>query len=169
MSAFRLILVVVFGFCLGLCLAACSTSPASTKHSAITEKTFSQATVTTQGPPDVSVPQRSVCLSGTVAVPFQHPGQLSNVCIKVGSTVVMTGGGSMSAGTWPGPPNISDGHVLTLVSSHGGTEFTARLRAIEPGTSSIEVPFVAGPDVCNPTPCTPVPGAPLLLQVTVVS
>jgi hypothetical protein len=75
----------------------------------------------------------------------------------------------MSAGTWPGPPNISDGHVLTLVSSHGGTEFTARLRAIEPGTSSIEVPFVAGPDVCNPTPCTPVPGAPLLLQVTVVS
>jgi len=75
----------------------------------------------------------------------------------------------MSGGTWPGPPRISNGQVLNLVSSsHSGARFTATFRAIRTGSASVTVPFVAGPDVCNPTPCTPVPGAPLDLEVTVV-
>ena len=63
---------------------------------------------------------------------------------------------------WPGPPTISDRPVLALVSSAAsGTSFTAIFKANRPGSASVEVPFVPGPDLCNPTPCTPVPGAPL--------
>ncbi len=164
----RLMVIVLFG----LCVAACSTSTgstATTKRASITTNTASRATVTTKGPPpSITVPTTLACLSGTVTLPFQGPGQLSRACIKVGSILVMNGGGNMSAGKWPGPPDISDTHVLTLVSSHGGTDFNARFKAIGPGAASVEVPFVAGPDVCNPTPCTPVPGGPLMLQVTVV-
>jgi hypothetical protein len=75
----------------------------------------------------------------------------------------------MSGGTWPGPPNISNGHVLALESSNAkGTNFTANINAIGTGSATVDVPFVTGPDVCNPTPCTPVPGRPLDWQVTVV-
>jgi hypothetical protein len=169
MSAVRLMLLVAVGFCLAACSMSAG-STAATRRATDTTNTASRATVTTQGPPPViSVPTTIACLSGTVTLTFQDPGQLRRTCIEVGSTLVMTGGGNMSAGTWPGPPDISDMHVLTLVSSHGGTDFIARFKAIGPGASSVEVPFVAGPDVCNPTPCTPVPGAPLLLQVTVVT
>jgi hypothetical protein len=135
----------------------------------------SQATVTTQLPSTTptdgatSAVGSPHCLSGTATVDVPTP-EPATVCVKVGSTLVMTGGDAMSGGTWPGPPNISDRRVLNLMSSHSrGTSFNATLKAIQPGTSSIDVPFVAGPDVCNPTPCTPVPGAPILLQVTVIS
>ncbi len=75
----------------------------------------------------------------------------------------------MSGGTWPGPPGISNTHVVTLAASHSsGTSFMATLRAVATGTATVDVPFVAGPDVCTPTPCTPVPGAPLVWKLTVV-
>jgi hypothetical protein len=91
------------------------------------------------------------------------------VCVAVGSTLVLTGGDDMSGGTWPGPPTISNGRVLALTSSNAsGTNFTADLRAIGTGSTTVEVSFVAGPNVCTPTPCTPVPGRPLVWQVTVV-
>ncbi len=81
----------------------------------------------------------------------------------------MTGGNAASGGTWPGPPTISDGHVLAVVSSTAtGAGFTATLKANRTGSASVEVPFVPGPDVCSPTPCRPVPGAPLILDVAVV-
>ncbi len=96
-------------------------------------------------------------------------GQATPTCVTVGSTIVMTGGSDMSGGSWPGPPTISDRLVLALVSSAAsGTSFTATFKANRPGSASVEVPFVPGPDLCNPTPCTPVPGAPLVLDVTVV-
>jgi len=75
----------------------------------------------------------------------------------------------MSGGTWPGPPRISDGQVVkVLSSSHSGVRFTATLEAIGAGSASVTVPFVPGESACSPTPCTPVPGAPLDLEVTVV-
>jgi len=158
----------------GLCVAGCSTS-SSTTPSATATTALSQATVTTQLPSTTptegatSARGSPHCLSGTVRVQVPSPEAVT-VCVKVGSTLVMSGGDAMSGGTWPGPPNISDRHVLNLMSSHGvSTGFSAMLKAIQPGTSSIDVPFVAGPDVCIPTPCTPVPGAPIVLQVTVIS
>lgn len=161
-----------------VCIAGCS-SP--TVHENVTRSTSAHRSpparsperpprTTTQAPGNATVsgPGSPSCGVGTVAVTV-NPGQTTPVCVHVGVTVEMSGGGGMSGGTWPGPARVSDEHVVSLVSSSSsGTEFTATFKAIGPGSTSVEVPFVAGPDVCDPTPCTPVPGAPLLLDVTVV-
>ena len=76
----------------------------------------------------------------------------------VGSLIVLRGGNDGSGGTWPGPAQISEAGVVRILSSHAaGTSFTAQLRAVTTGTTSVTVPFVAGNDVCDPTPCTPYP------------
>jgi hypothetical protein len=97
-------------------------------------------------------------------------GQTTPVCATVGSVIVLQGGNAASGGTWPGPADISNKSVVTLVSSlPTGTSFTAQLRAVAAGTASVTVPFVAGNDACDPTPCTPIPGAPLNFAIEVVS
>jgi hypothetical protein len=153
-----------------------TTLPTVTTQTARTAQTTAPTrttmpTQTTTAPAGVgsTTPVGPGCTSGTVTVRAMPGGQPTPVCVTVGSTVVLTGGEGMSGGTWPGPPTISNTHVVTLVSSTAsGTNLTASLRAISTGTASIDVPFVAGPDVCNPTPCTPVPGARLVWEVTVV-
>jgi hypothetical protein len=151
---------------IGTVLAACSVTPES--HPAgIASKTSPRITETTSAPP-FSVPPAPDCVGGTVTLPFQHPGVPVSACVKVGSTLVWTGGGTGTGGTWPGPLSNSDPEVLSLLSSEGGTEFTARFRAIGVGTAQVAVPFVNGPDICQPTPCTPIPGTPLDLEVRVV-
>ncbi len=165
MRAIRLMIIAG----IGIALAACSVTPGS-PTAGVASKTSSRLTVTTPTlATSATVPQAAVCLGGIVTLPFQGPGGPASACVKVGATLVMTGGGSDTGGTWPGPPSISNRLVLAVMSSQGGTEFKARFKAIGVGTSSIEVPFVNGPDVCQPTPCTPIPGTPLDLEVRVVS
>lgn len=158
---------------LGLFVAGCSSpshSPsASSQSTGLNQQT--QSTPTTKAPPGVTatVPTSPTCSSGTVTVNANADGQPTSTCVQVGSDIVMTGGSAMSGGTWPGPPRISDGQVVkVLSSSHSGVRFTATLEAIGAGSASVTVPFVPGESACSPTPCTPVPGAPLDLEVTVV-
>ena len=153
----------------GASVAGCA-SPTTAAHTTAPPASIPD-TVTTRPATDggSTTPPATHCSSGTVAVPWQPTQGVTTVCVTVGSTVVLTGGGGMSAGTWPGPPTVSDQRVLALLSSHAsGSTYTGTLRAIGAGTATVEVPFVAGPDVCDPTPCTPVPGRPLDWQVTVV-
>ncbi|HEY1828242.1 MAG TPA: hypothetical protein VGF87_09480 [Acidimicrobiales bacterium] len=124
----------------------------------------------TTGAPASATGTSPTCSHGTVTVAAQFDGQPSNVCVTVGSTIVMTGGSDATGGTWPGPPHISNGSVLRVISSNSsGATYSGRFIAWGTGASSVTVPFVNGPDVCTPTPCTPVPGGPLVINVTVVS
>ena len=153
----------------GLSVAGC-TSPST---SAIPTRPLDSTpvTATTRAGTDggSTTPPGRHCLSGSVDAPWQPSQGVTAVCVTVGSTLVLTGGDDMSGGSWPGPPTISDPRVVALLSSHAsGSTFTGTLRATGAGTATVEVPFIAGPDVCNPTPCTPVPGRPLDWQVTVV-
>jgi len=153
-----------------LYITSCS-SPAAPRAEPVRPGHSSREAVTTLAPPVTAQPAPTgpVCSSGTITVRALPGGQATPACVTVGSTIVMTGGSDASGGTWPGPPTISDGQVLALVSSAAtGASFTATLRANRPGSTSVNVRFVPGRDVCNPTPCTPVPGAPLILDVTVV-
>ena len=164
----RLGMIAVVGLVLAACSAGTPPHPsARSPHHA------TSPTVTTQGPSTgvpATVPSASSCSGGTVTAAEANPGELTPVCVTVGSHVMLTGGNAMSGGTWPGPPRVSDQRVLKLLaSSHAGARFSASFTALRAGTASVTVPFVAGPDVCNPTPCTPVPGAPLNFEVTVVT
>lgn len=72
-------------------------------------------------------------------------------------------------GSWPGPPNVSNPRIVSVLSSHAaGYSFTAEPKALTPGFTTAIVAFVAGRPVCGPTPCTPLPGAPLRFGVRVV-
>ena len=150
-------------------VAGCS-SP-STSANSTQPSSSSQVSVTTTpviSEPSTSPPGRA-CASGTVSVGEQPSEAVTPVCVTVGSILILTGGYAGSGGSWPGPPTISNGRVLALMSGGAnGMVFKANLRAIGVGSATVEVPFVAGPDVCNPTPCTPVPGRPLDWKVTVV-
>lgn len=153
-----------------LCGTSCS-SPAAPRAGSARPGQSGRQAVTTLIPPVTAQPAPTgpVCSSGTITVRALPGGQPTPACVTVGSTIVMTGGNDASGGTWPGPPTISDGQVLALVSSAAtGASFTATLRANRPGSASVNVAFVPGRDACHPTPCTPVPGAPLILDVTVV-
>jgi len=153
----------------GLFVAGCS-SP-STSASSTKPPGPSQVTVTTAVGTSVpsTIPPGSACTSGTVSVEAQPSEAVTAVCVTVGSILMLTGGYGGSDGSWPGPPTISNGRVVALMSSGAdGIIFKANLRAIGIGSSIVEAPFVAGPNVCNPTPCTPVPGRPLEWRVTVV-
>ena len=156
----------------GLALAACSSGTAH-PSSAPPPRHTTQLTATTLAPSTgatATVPDSAACLSGTVTVRAANPGEATPVCATVGSRLQLSGGDAMSAGTWPGPPQISDHTVLALLTSaHAGVVFNGTFTALRPGTATVTVPFVAGPDVCNPTPCTPVPGAPLYFDVKVVA
>jgi len=152
----------------GLSLAGCSASSTASNSS---RTPSSPVTTSNQLPSSVgpTTPTGSTCTSGTTTVTAQFGEEATPVCVKIGSTLVLTGGDSMSGGTWPGPPTISTADVLTLVSSHVvGSTLSATLKATGVGTATVEAPFVAGQNVCNPTPCTPVPGRPLIWQATVV-
>jgi hypothetical protein len=162
----RLLLLAVAA----LVVAGCS-SPSAHRTSAPTTQ-VRQVTQTTLRPPSTagSGVARPGCGSGTVTATAAPSGQETPVCATVGSVIVLQGGDAASGGTWPGPPQVSDQSVVTVVSSHAsGATFTARLKALATGSASVTVPFVAGRDVCDPTPCTPVPGAPLHFAVKVVS
>ena len=152
-----------------LSVAGC-TSPSTSARSTKPLDSSPVTATTSTGTGGVSTPPTGPqCMSGTVNVRWQPSEGVTTACVTVGSTVVLAGGDAMSGGTWPGPPTISNGQVLTLASSSAtGPIFAANLRAIGTGTATVEVPFVAGPEVCNPTPCTPVPGRPLDWQITVV-
>jgi hypothetical protein len=129
-------------------------------------------TQTTSQPPSAagSGIARPGCANGTATVTAAAGGQATPVCVTVGSVIVLKGGNVGSGGTWPGPAQVSDKSIVTVVSSHAaGYSFTARLIAIAPGTASVTVPFVTANDVCDPTPCTPIPGAPLHFAVKVIS
>jgi hypothetical protein len=155
----------------GLFVAGCSSPSTSTSTSSTVPPGSSQVTVTTAvgtSEPSTILPG-SVCKSGTVSVEPQPSEAVTPVCVTVGSILMLTGGYGGADGSWPGPPSISDGRVLALMSSGAdGTTFKAKLRAIGIGSAIVEAPFVAGPNVCNPTPCTPVPGRPLNWKVTVI-
>ena len=149
----------------GLFIAGCSTS------STAANPTLPPGASTTTAPPAgaTTTPTSQPCTSGNVDVPWQPSEPITTVCVTVGSTLMLTGGGDGFGGTWPGPPAISNTRVLALASSKAqGTKFTADVNAIGTGSATIDVPFVAGQDVCDPTPCTPVPGRPLDWRVTVV-
>jgi hypothetical protein len=159
---------------MGLFAAGCSSPSASSRSNGQPPSSSThprEVTTTTRTPSSVAetAPTSPDCSSGAVTVNANPGGEPTLACVRVGSVIVMTGGNATSGGTWPGPPRISSSQVLKMVSStNSGTRFTARLRAIRAGFSSVAVPFVPGQEVCNPTPCTPVPGAPLDLEVTVV-
>ena len=111
----------------------------------------------------------SSCSSGTVTARAQFGVDLAGVCVRVGTVMVVTGGQGGSNGTWPGPPAISNGNVLLLLSNNPtGYTFIDIVQAKGVGRATVHLPFVAGPDVCSPTPCTPIPGGPFVLDVTVV-
>jgi hypothetical protein len=149
----------------GLFVAGCSTSSTT----AITTLPPGSSTTTVPPAEIATTPTSQPCTSGNVNVPWRPWEPVTTVCVTVGSTLVLTGGGDGFGGTWPGPPSISNSRVLALTSSNAkGTNFTANVNAIGTGSATVEVPFVAGNDVCNPTPCTPVPGRPLDWRVTVV-
>ena len=163
MPKWRLALVVVASTFVAGC-ASPSTSANSTQPPG-----SSQISATTQGIAEPSTSHSGPgCASGTVSVEEQPSEAVTLVCVTVGSILMLTGGYGGSGGSWPGPPTISNGRVLALMSSGAnGIVFKAHLRAIGVGSAIVEVPFVAGPDVCNPTPCTPIPGRPLDWKVTV--
>jgi hypothetical protein len=162
----RLVLVMV-----AACVTAGCASP--TVHQTTSPTTQAQhVPQTTLQPPSTagSGVARPGCASGTVTVTAAPGGQTTPVCATVGSLIVLQGGNAGSGGTWPGPPEISDKGIVTVVSSHSaGATFTAQLKTRATGSVSVTVPFVAGTDVCDPTPCTPIPGAPLHFAVTVIS
>jgi hypothetical protein len=168
MQRWRVVPVTASVLCAAsLLLAGCSTSTTaapSTRAATLSTgttipPTVARATATT-GP---------ACRSGAVEVPWQPAAGVTTACVTVGSTVVLTGGDAMSGGTWPGPPTVSDGHVLALLStSSNGTTFTATFGASAAGSATVDVPFVQGAEDCTPTPCTPVPGRPLDWDITVV-
>lgn len=109
------------------------------------------------------------CKAGTVTVKVLPYEASTPVCVRVGALLVMTGGYVGTGGYWPGPPTVSDGAVLRLISSVSKeTQLTARFRAMRAGSATVEAAFVSGNSGCSPTPCTPVPGGPLVLDVTVV-
>jgi hypothetical protein len=104
-----------------------------------------------------------------VTVTAAPGGQVTPVCATVGSVIVLRGGIAGTGGSWPGPPNVSNPRIVSVLSSHAaGDSFTAELKALTPGSTSAIVAFVAGQPVCDPTPCTPIPGAPLSFDVRVV-
>jgi hypothetical protein len=156
-------------------VAACGVAGCASPSGHQTSSQSTQAqrvTQTTLRPPSTagSGAARPGCADGIVTVTAAPGGQATPVCVTVGSLIVLRGGSAASGGTWPGPADISDKGVVTLVSSHpAGASFTAQLRATATGTASVTVPVVAGSDDCNPTPCTPIPGAPLHFAVRVVS
>ena len=164
MAIWRLALAVVASLSVAGCsspmTSANSTKPPDSSPLTLTTRAMTAGVSTT--------PTSLQCTSGTVNVKWQPSEDVTTVCVTVGSILVLTGGDDMSGGTWPGPPTISNGRVLALMSSSAfHANFTANLRAIGTGSATVEVPFVAGPAACNPTPCTPVPGRPLDWQVTV--
>lgn len=167
MTIRRLVLVAV-----AACFVAGSASPSSHPTSSPTTRApAQQTTYTTLQPPSTAGSGIACpgCGSGTVTVAAE-PGPATPVCVTVGSLVVLRGGTPAAGGTWPGPPHISDTKVVSLVSSHSaGATFTATLKALQAGSATVVVPFVAGNDVCNPTPCTPVPGGPLNFAVRVIA
>lgn len=148
----------------GLFIAGCSTS------SSTATSTLPPGSSTTRAPAEVATTPTSVpCASGTVSAPWQPTEYETAVCVTDGSTLDLSGGFVGTGGTWPGPPTISNGGALTLISSNAsGVNFTASLRAIGVGSATVTVPFVAGTPDCNPTPCTPIPGRPMVWQVKVV-
>jgi hypothetical protein len=160
----RLVLVAI-----AACVAAgCSSSSG---HQSASPAQVQHAPPTTLPAPTTpsSAAAGPACTSGTVTVTAGPGGQPTPVCATVGSLIVLRGGNEGSGGTWPGPPEVSDTSVVTIVSSHpGGTSFTAQLRAVAAGNASVTVPFEAGPESCDPTPCTPIPGAPLHFAVRVI-
>ena len=166
MRKFRLALVAMAG-CV---VAGCGSTSADRTTSPTTR--VQHIPQTTLQPPITagSVTAPPACGSGTVTATAAPGGQVTPVCATVGSLIVLRGGNDGSGGTWPGPAQISEAGVVRILSSHAaGTSFTAQLRAVTTGTTSVTVPFVAGNDVCDPTPCTPIPGAPLHFAVRVVS
>jgi hypothetical protein len=173
----RLLLLAV-----AACVVAGCASPTVHQTSSHTTQT-QRVSQTTSRPPD-SLPQTTLqppstagsgiarpgCASGTATVTAAPGGQQTPVCVTVGSVIVLQGGNVGSGGTWPGPAQVSDSRVVSVVSLHSaGPDFTAQLTAKAPGTASVIVPFVAGNEVCDPTPCTPIPGAPLDFAVKVIS
>jgi hypothetical protein len=163
----RLVLVVV-----AACVVAGCASPTIHQQTSSQSTLAQHVTQTTLQPPSTagSGIARPGCGSGTVTVTAAPGGEATPVCATVGSRIVLQGGNAGSGGTWPGPADVSDKGVVTLVSSHStGASFTAQFKAVAAGSASVTVPFVAGSDDCDPTPCTPIPGAPLRFVVTVVS
>jgi hypothetical protein len=152
------------------CVVAGCASPSTRRTSSPTTQAQHVSQTTLQPPSTAGAGvARPGCGDDTVTVTAAPGGQATPVCVTVGSVIVLRGGSAASGGTWPGPAQISDKGVVTLVSSHAaGASFTAQLRAVASGTASVTVAFVAGADACDPTPCTPIPGAPLHFTVRVV-
>ena len=105
---------LALGVAAGLFVVGCS-SPSTSANSMLPP---GSSTTMAPSAEATTTPTSQPCASGDVTVPWQPGEYETSACVTSGSKLVLTfGGGGAFGGTWPGPPNISNGHVLTLTSS----------------------------------------------------